>query len=237
MEQAAWEAKFSKGMLESKALVDAEAKGVGSWTTDVGKSGGTVPMKMLVAEDLLQAAEEAPTAVWRQKAAERALQIYYHAKWLAEKNYACAAEYRYREAAALARKCRRSILASHSLARLGYYLVQWKRDEEAAVVLKESMGASLKSNALAPFLHGTLERKMAGGDIERLKLAEEHILNAEEQPSDELEYKRTHLISEIEFWREAESSYQNCFASADSAHVLICLLTHAMSFVQSSIFR
>jgi hypothetical protein len=227
-ELAAWESAFAKGVMESKALVDGEDCKVGSWTVD-SESGGSIPRRMLQAEELLQAGmEEAPADSWKAKAAEKALRIYYHAKWLAERNYARAAEHRYRAAAELARKCRRSVLASHSLARLGYFMVQWNRHDEAAEVLKESIDVNLKSNPLAPFLHGVLERKAAGGDVERLKAAEEYILNSDEQPSDELEFERQHLISQISYWRQAETSSKHCFASADSAYILICLCGHAV---------
>lgn len=227
-EHDAWEAAFAKGVLESKALVDGDDKHVGTWTTDV-KSGGTAPLRMLQAEDALQVGlEEAPIDRWKEKAAEQALRIYYHAKWLAERNYVRAAEHRYRAAADLARECRRSVLASHSLARLGYFYVQWNRHDDAASVLKESIQVNLKSNPLAPFLHGVLERKAAGSDMDRLKSAEEYILNSEEQPSDELEIERQNLIGEISFWRQAETSSKHCFASADSAYMLICLCGHAV---------
>merc|ERR1719498_1417925 len=151
-------------------------------------SSTVVPRQMLHAEELLLAGNEgAPAERQREKTAERALRLYYHAKWLAERNFAKAAEWRYRESAQLARSCRRSVLASHSLARLGYFLLHWRREAEAVVVLKESMKLSSKSNPLAPYLHGVLERKAAGGDVERLRSAENAILNAGEQPSDELE--------------------------------------------------
>lgn len=224
---AGWETTFVQGIMESKPFVDGDDK-VGSWTSDA-ESGGTVPARMLKAEEFLRIGmEEAPADRWKEKAAENALRIYYHAKWLAERNYARAAEHRYRKAADLARKCRRSVLASHSLSRLGYFLVQWNRDDEAAEVLKESLNLNLKSNPVAPFLHGVLERKNAGSDVERLRAAEEYILQAPEQPSEELEFERQHLIDEISFWRQAETSSKHCFASADSAYMVICFLGHAV---------
>ena len=48
-----------------------------------------------------------------------ALRLYYHAKWLAERNHATAAEWRYREASRLALQTRRKVLAAHALGRFG----------------------------------------------------------------------------------------------------------------------
>jgi len=232
---AGLEEAFAAGIIESKKVVEAGEQDIGSWTTDVDGSWAAVPSRMLRAEAALKAAEQAPADTWKQKNAERALRLYYHAKWLAERDFAQAAEQRYREAARLARSSRRSILASHSLARLGYYLVRWRRHDEAASVLQESMRLnSSKSNPLAPYLYGVLERMAAVGDAdggqERLKLAESYILNSAEQPSEELETERNQLIDDITYWREAEASTRQCFASSDSAYLLICLLGHAVAF-------
>jgi len=228
-EQPLWEANFASGVAESKKAIEAQDDKVGPWVSD---SGSTVPARMLQAEVLMQAAEEAPAESWKPRMADRALRIYYHAKWLAERNYARAAEDRYREAARLARLSRRSVLASHSLARLGYFLMHWKRTAEATQVLQESMKLNTKSNPLAPYLHGVLERKAAAGDVNRLRQAEEAILKSGEQPSEELEMERFHLIDEINYWREAEGGAKQCLASSDTAYVLICLFGHAVSFVK-----
>ena len=48
-----------------------------------------------------------------------ALRLYYPAKWLAERNHATAAEWRYREASRLALQTRRKVLAAHALGRFG----------------------------------------------------------------------------------------------------------------------
>lgn len=226
-----WEAQFALGLHESKAAIEAEEPSVGAWTTDMNDLGegsnAAVPAQMLNAEALMLAAETAPAAACKEKTAERALRLYYHARWLAERNYASAAEWRYRESARLARRSRRSVLASHSLARLGYFLLHWNRPEEAREVLAESMQLNMKSNPLAPYLYGVLERKAAGADIPRLLAAEEHILQSGEQPSEDLELERSRLIADIGYWREAEQSPRHCLANADAAQVLICLCGHA----------
>lgn len=229
----AWEITFNTGVQESKKITDAEDSDGGSWRFDAGASKAAVPVRMLRAEELMQTAIElAPTERWKEKMAERALRIYYHARWLAERNFAKAAEHRYREAAQLARSCRRSVLASHALARLGYFMLHWKREAEAVDVLKESMKLSSKSNPLAPYLHGVLERKAAGGDVERLRSAENAILNAGEQPSDELEAERRHVVGDIEYWRQAELSPKHCIAAADAAFMTICFLSHISTLIR-----
>lgn len=225
-----WEPTFDAGLIDSKNLMETAEWDIGSWVADTDKSGAGVPLRMLQAEVRLQAVQHAPAEKWKARTAERALRIYYHAKWLAERNFARAAEYRYREAAQLARSSRRSTLASHALARLGFYFLQWRRFAEAATVVEESMHLNSKSNPLASYLHGVLERRVAGGDPERLRVAESHILNAGEQPSEELELERVELVNEINYWREAEASSRHCFASADSAYMLICLLGHVATF-------
>lgn len=233
---SAWEASFSAGTTESKATVAMEESDMHAWVSDKA-SGAVVPSRMMQAEALLSSAEDAPADQWKAKTAERALRLYYHAKWLAERNYARAAEYRYQEAASLAKSCRRSVLASHSLARLGYFLMHWKRETEAMEVLKESMQLNVKSNPLAPYLHGVLERKVAVGDAERLRSAEDAILNSGEQPSEELEVERSRFIEEISFWRQAENESRHCLASSDAAYILICVCGHAVTFLRQVLFK
>jgi len=234
IEMPLWESNFAKGVFESKKAVEADDLTMGAWMFDAERSGAAVPARMLEAEVLLQASEEASTSdTWKAKTSERALRLYYHAKWLAERNYARAAEYRYREAAQLAQQSRRSVLASHSLARLGYFLMHWGRIAEATEILQDSMKLNIKANPLAPYLHGVIDRKQSAGDIERLRVAEDHILKAGEQPSEELNLERAKLMEEIHFWRAAEASPHHCLGSADAAHVLICLCGHAASFLNS----
>lgn len=233
IEMPLWESNFAKGVFESKKAMEADETNMGAWIFDAAKSGAAVPARMLQAEVWLQASEEATSDSWKAKTSERALRLYYHAKWLAERNYARAAEYRYREAAQLAQQSRRSVLASHSLARLGYFLMHWGRIAEATEILQESMKLNIKANPLAPYLHGVLDRKQSAGDVDRLRVAEDHILNAGEQPSEELNLERVKLMGVIHFWRAAEASPHHCLGSADAAYVLICLCGHAASFLNA----
>jgi hypothetical protein len=237
IEEVGWEAVFAAGVSESKALADMDESRIGAWGFDSNISGGSVPLKILRVEAMLEAEQHAPAEQQKAKAAERALRIYYHAKWLAERNYARAAEYRYRESARLASLCRRNVLASHSLARLGYFLIKWNRPIDAAVVVEESLRLNSKSNPLAEYLHGVLERSAAGSDLERIQEAEQYIIHAGELPSEELEEERSHLIDQIKYWREAESDPKQCFASSDSANVLICVFMHMFAFMRRFLGR
>lgn len=227
-----WEEQFSEGLRNSKLVTATEDWPMTEWAIDEVGSGAGVPRQMLLSEQLLYAATKAPEPAKKEKRAELALRIYYHAKWLAERNLARAAEWRYREAAKLARQSRRSTLAAHSLSRLGYFLIHWRRYDEAREVLKESEQLNSKANVLAPYLLGTLERRAAGADIQHLLAAEERILNAKPQPSDELEDERQDLLWEIAYWRDAEQSVRHCFRSRDAARLGICLGVHAFSTLQ-----
>jgi hypothetical protein len=221
-----WEAQFKWGLFHSKQVVDS--KSASDWVTDELFSGAAVPKQVVHAEELLLAgADSAPTEkLQREKTAERALRMYYHAKWLAERNFPKAAEWRYRESAKLAKKCRRSVLAAHALSRLGYFLMHWNRRQEAREVLMESEQLSKKSNPLAPFLIGVLDREAPGSDAE-LRAAEDKILAASELPSQELNEDQMQLVKEIRYWRAAEAapSMRQCLIGAgDIANVLICLI-------------
>jgi len=231
-----WEVQFEWGMYWSN-LLEATNGSPGSWVLDSVGSGAGVPWQMLHSEDLLRASESAPEARQRDKMATRALRIYHHAKWLAERNMARAAEWRYREAHRLARLSRRSVLAAHALSRLGYFLMHWRRHDEAREVLRESERLSKKSNPLAPYLLGILERQAAGADRARLLAAEERILSSGEQPAEELEAQREKLLLEINYWRVAELSPRHCMKTFDAAHVAICLFVHMFSQLGQAVTR
>eukprot|EP00440_Ansanella_granifera_P019423 gb/GFBE01021100.1/.p1 GENE.gb/GFBE01021100.1/~~gb/GFBE01021100.1/.p1 ORF type:complete len:365 (+),score=59.50 gb/GFBE01021100.1/:1-1095(+) len=226
-ESEGWEACYAWGLYHSKMACLAGEHSVGSWAFDNKGSKAGVPQLMLRAEELLaSASEEAPKEQQRSKLAERALRLYYHGKWLAERNHATAAEWRYREASRLARLTRRNVLAAHALGRLGYFLMHWRRMDEAKEVLQESRRVSSKSNPLAPYLLGLLERQAAGPDAERLLAAEDMIISAGEQPSPDLEAERVKMMQTIEYWRNSEASAMKCLDTADAAHVIICLFGH-----------
>jgi len=226
-----WEQNFAQGLQKSQQAIDVTDESRISWVSDAEGSKAAIPKDMLLAETLLSSATEAPSAKRKEKTAELALRLYYHAKWLAERNYARAAEQRYRRAAKLARESRRSVLAAHALLRLGYFLMHWQRSDEAQDILKESESICVKGNPLAPFLLGILGRNNARGDLTRLLAAEDRILTAVSQPSEDLEVERVGLLKEITYWRAAETSPGRCFDTANAAHIVICLSTHALQSV------
>jgi len=226
--EAQWQADFSLGVELSLQAMESQDLDTGRWAYDLGGSGAGVPERILRAEQLLAAGvAAAPEEQRRDRTAERALRLYHHAKWLAERDHARAAEWRFREASELARRCRRGVLAAHSLGRLGYFLRHWRRDGDAREALRESERLSTKANPLAPFLFGVLDRQVAGADLSRLHAAEERILNAQEQPSEELESERRRLVAEIEYWRTAEAGPPECLRTSEAVHALICLGAHA----------
>lgn len=231
-----WEVLFERGLERSEAVVGSDEAASDEWAVGQDSSGTVVPRSMLDAEELLKHAVEAtPAELRKEKLAERAHRLYHHAKWLAERGYARAAEWRYRLAATLATKSRRSVLASHALSRLGYYLMQWRRPAEARQVLMESQRLNKKSNNLAAYLYGVLERRAAGSDEERLSLAEALIHSAGEQPSDDLEEERQTLLEDISYWREAEEAVSKCLAHQDVAKILICVCAHGGAAVKNAI--
>lgn len=224
-------ALFAEGEEQSKLAVAADEGWVGPWASD--RAGTGVPASMLRAEELmLRALVASPRGAFRREAlgASRALRLFQHAKWLAERDHARAAELRFREASREAAEYRRTVLAQHSLARLGYFLAHWGRQGEALEALLESQrfgDLDPERDAVAPFLLGVLARQAAGSDVRKLQEAEERILDAEQQPTEELEAQRLKLQSEIRYWRAAESSPRRCLDADEAVHAMICLGSHA----------
>jgi len=231
-----WEEMFERGMQKSEEVVADDSAAADEWVVGQDGSNTVAPRSMRDAEELLKhAVEAAPAEKRKDKLAERAHRVYHHAKWLAERSYARSAEWRYRLAATLATKSRRSVLASHALSRLGYYLMQWRRYDEAREVLKESQRLNKNSNNLAAYLYGVLERRVAGADEERLRNAEALIHASGEQPSEELEAERQALLEDISYWREAEEAISNCLDHQDVGKILICVCAHGGAAVKAAL--
>lgn len=232
-----WEERFVIGETASTSFVDrgdAAYSWREPWVQDP-LSTGAVPLEMSRAEELLTAAEAAPENMWKEKMAVRSLRMYHHARWLAERGHTVSAEARFHEAVSLAKRSRRSILASHALGRLGYFLLQWCRHDEAKDALAEAEQLNRKSNSLAKYLHGVILRKEAvspgSSDPEKLRIAEEKILEVQAQPSDELEAERTQLVQDIRFWRAAAEDPWRCIEASNVAHAVICVFGHLGSAV------
>jgi len=237
-----WEERFVVGETASTNFVDSGESAYSwreAWVQDP-LGPGAVPKEMARAEEFLTAAEAAPAGIWKEKMAVRSLRMYHHARWLAERGHTVSAEVRFRESANLAKRSRRSILASHSLGRLGYFLVQWCRHDDAKVVLAEAEHLNPKSNPLAKYLHGVILRKEAvnsrHSNVEKLHAAEEKILAAQAQPSDELEAERAQLVQDIHFWHGADEDPWKCIQARDVAHAVICISAHLAFAVQKIFF-
>mmetsp|Transcript_33354 Transcript_33354/g.61173 ORF Transcript_33354/g.61173 Transcript_33354/m.61173 type:complete len:274 (-) Transcript_33354:58-879(-) len=200
------------------------------WVAADKSQGGSLPRPMAVAEMEMDQLLQQPAT--QEDVAKMALQLYQHAKWCAERHKPALAESRYRRSAQLALQSRRSVLASHALARLGYFLMTWQRKEEARVVLREAHECS-KTNALAAYLLGMLEREAPSKGSLELAKAEELILTAGPQPSDDLEEERLRAISSITYWRKAELSLWHCTATWDVAEAAICVSAHLASMLFS----
>jgi len=230
-----WQQQFNLGLRESEAAVNATCEvSAGRWVPD-GMSGAGVPLRMLYAEDALsKSSMAAPDTQRKEKSLLYALRLYTHARWLAERQHATAAEQRYRAAAEVALREERPELGGHALARLGYYLMGWGRFAEARLVLKEAASYAGEENPAASFLHGVMERRFAiqMGDAQALYAADALILDSGKQPSKQLEEERRNIVKEIHFWKDASNSREKCLSSDDAAHFVICGLLHAVVHVQ-----
>merc|ERR1712070_500876 len=167
-----------------------------------------------------------------------ATRLYHHAKWLAERQHAAAAEERYLRCKRLALEFGNEELAAHALSRFGYFLTVWGRSDEARKILTEAVDvAQSKPNNVASFLLGKLERNVAtdAADLERLLEADSRILAAQKVPSQDLEAERLQLVSEIRYWRDAEMSLAKCLDSDNLMHILICGVVHVAQAVNKAI--
>jgi hypothetical protein len=176
----------------------------------------------------------APDGIATEQALIFATRLYYHAKWLAERQHATVAEERYRRSKDLALQVNNADLAVHALSRLGYFLRIWGRPDEARQVLKEAVALESKPNNVASFLLGALERKEAtcSGDVASLLEADERILASQKVPSKELEDERLRLISEIRYWQDADASPMKCLESDNVVHSMICGAVHIAKLVE-----
>jgi len=186
---------------------------------------------MLRAEEFMQRALLSSQCAWGHEAmgASRALRLVWHAKWLADRDHARAAELRFRVASREAAEHGRAVLAQHALARLGYFMARWGRLVEAfeALLEAERFGdLDPERDPVAPFMLGVVGRQVARGDVAKLREAEDRILDAGQQPTQELEVQRRKLQSEIRFWRAAELSPRRCLDADEVVHALICFGSH-----------
>lgn len=222
-----WEL-FAEGEAQSK-LATSVTNGLVAWATD--STGAEIPARMLRAEELMQRALLSSQCARGLEAmgASRALRMVWHAKWLAQRDHARAAELRFREASREAAERGRTVLAQHALSQLGYFLARWGRPAEALEALLEAKRfgeLDPERDPVAPFMLGVVGRQVTGGDVAKLREAEDRILDAGQQPTEELEVQRQKLQSDIRFWRAAELSPRRCLDAEEVVHALICLGSH-----------
>jgi tetratricopeptide (TPR) repeat protein len=237
--EGSWEKSFEEGIRQSRLASSREsAHGIGHrWVAKYARSGA-VPAEMSNAERLMaDSIAQAPESSARdQQRLIFATRLYYHAKWLAERQQVTAAEERYLRSKELALELQNEDLAAHSLSRLGYFLTIWGRPDEARKVLNEAVEvAQSKPNNVASYLLGKLERKVATSivDLDRLLEADSRILSSHKVPSKDLEDERLQLISEIRYWQNAEVSLTKCFESDNLVHIMICGAAHVARAVHN----
>jgi len=238
--KASWKKSFEDGVRQSRLASSKEsAHGLGHRWVTLAARAGAVPAEMLNAEQLMaESIAQAPEgSVREQQTLIFATRLYYHAKWLAERQQATAAEERYLRSKDLALELQNEDLAAHSLSRLGYFLTIWGRADEARKVLNEAVEvAQSKPNNVASYLLGKLERKVftSIGDVDRLFEADSRILSSQKVPSKDLEDERIQLITEIRYWQDAEVSLTKCFESDNLVHIMICGAAHVARAVHNA---
>lgn len=230
--ESSWRRSFEDGLRQSRTAASKEEGFAWGhrWVAERSRSGA-VPAEMLSAEQLMEKSlQEAPAELREQQSLLFATRLYYHAKWLAERQHASVAEERYRRSKDLALALGNEDLAAHALSRLGYFLTIWGRADEAREVLNEAVAvAHTKPNNVASYLLGKLERKVATstGDAKRLVEADSRIMASQKVPSKDLEEERQQLIAEISYWHSAELSLSKCLDSDNFMQILICGAVHA----------
>jgi len=192
-------------------------------------AGFYVPKQIALAEELMLKGElQCSGPASEDKAAQRALRLYQHARFLALHHYDAAAEWRFRAAAELSAMRQRPKLAAHSLARLSNFLMQRGRKVEAL----DAASASLEHAAdpLAQFLQATLRRSMG------LLLTSRDVEEAAEQLkatnglalSRNFEEQRVAVLADLAGWQTAaKGGFGACLDFSDAAQVMLCLTCKA----------
>jgi len=237
---APWELEFASGLRQSEQVCLSNEAESGRWTAD-DSTGAGVPWRMYVSEkSLRESIQSAPEGGDRvQKVVVHATRLYQHAKWLAERQHATAAEQRYHESKQAALSVGHTALAMHSLSRLGYFLKLWGRTAQAKEVLQEAMVIAAnvpnsEASTVASYLLGSLERgdAISEGDVEALSKADARILATGSLPTKELNEERRRVVGDINFWTQAENSVGHCLDTDNVVNVVICLCVHLVRSAQ-----
>lgn len=199
-----------------------------SWALDA--HGIYVPKHIALAEELLLKGEQSSVGPSvHEMAAQRAMRLYQHARHLALHNHDAAAEWRYRASSEMLAARGRAQLASHSLARLSYFLMIRGRKAEALAEARASLVYAV--DPLAQFLEATLMRSM--GLLQTFDDVEAAAAQLEstggQLPIRLLEEQRAVALDDLRKWRDAsEGGFGSCFGLGDAAHIMLCLTCKAV---------
>lgn len=199
----------------------------GSWGSDWSRDlrGYHAPADVVRAEEyLLQGLKASAEGDVAERGGAHALRLYQHAKLLALKHHDAAAEWRYRAAAQLASKYRRTKLAAHAMARLSYFLSLRGRLREALEASDDAL--SRGADPLAQYLQASLRCKLGELRTEKDVCAAEQQLGdvAGQLPSEALERQREAAHADLAWWRSvAAGGIHMCFNARDAAQLLVCI--------------
>lgn len=192
--------------------------------------GFYVPKQIAAAEELMLKGESHRSGSSSQdKAAQRAVRLYQHARFLASHNYDAAAEWRYRATAEISAARQRPNLAAHSLGRLSNFLMQRGRQAEALEAATGSLQHA--DDPLARLLQASLRRSMGllltAEDVEAV--AAQLQTTSGVALSRSIEEQRVAVLADLADWRDAaKGGIGACFAFSDAARVMLCLTCKAI---------
>mmetsp|Transcript_57455 Transcript_57455/g.100653 ORF Transcript_57455/g.100653 Transcript_57455/m.100653 type:complete len:652 (-) Transcript_57455:127-2082(-) len=198
-----------------------------SWASDWSRDlrGYHAPADVVRAEEyLLQGLKASGETDVAERGGAHALRLYQHAKLLALKHHDAAAEWRYRAAAQLASKYRRTKLAAHAMARLSYFLSLRGRLREALEASDDALSRGV--DPLAQYLQASLRCKLGELRTEKDVCAAEQQLGdvAGQLPSEALERQREAAHADLAWWRAvAAGGIHVCFNARDAAQLLVCI--------------
>jgi len=189
--------------------------------------GVFVPGDIAEAEDILLQAEQLSIEVEiPQRAASRALRLYAHANYLSRQLLDAAAEWRYRDAAAIALVQGYPGFASQSLSHLSAMLVTRGRRQEALHVASEALTHDV-DDPLALYLQTSLRLSLGEFSTGVAVRDASKTLQAlaGRLPWEALEAQRTMWEADLALWDAvADGTVWACMRLHDVAKVLICLV-------------
>jgi len=196
-------------------------KAASTWVHEGG--GAVAPADMLYAEDLLAKSAQDDELRLPTLRVVHARRLEEHAKWLTGQDQHNAASRRYKAMAKIAKDASNAPMAAHALSQLSYSLKMYGSHEEALTAAQEAVEMTM--DPLAQFVLATVRLSSGLLDTDAaLKAAEGQLLAARGRlPTDDLEYQRAKLHSELVMWRWiSHRSIEKCRHVPDVARFLIC---------------